>query len=493
MAAHSRQRCCTRTHVQDLTVGLITVAKMGVVHSMADDQVHRVSNSLRECSNSIQGINAKFDEVDEHWRAMQEFNNKVNQRVEVMLDSFKRMDQTFASRGENILETMLVLTDELSHSLEATVQALNRFDIRRDTVQFTKVIIPMTLPLIVLLVELGVSNAFLGILIASLPNVPPDYSRYLLANASFILLGLTLSLLWLGGYRIWLSFKARSLESEVDEGQESFRAQLEKRPSFPSSALRPAEELPPGEDPFGARDTPPTAVQLGRTERMHARHQMYFNGVEASPTPLQAEPEDLFNEVDVQMPSASSSMGSSAPRVTTASHASHASTVSSLHMASTHSSIHSSRQPSMTRLPSERTKGKSKDVASAMRRVRLARSALGSDNRGEYDERPPRSRSSYREIHATSSMNPRSVEEGVEPDRLVRRRPSVQSMDGQPDRYQRRRSSGHSPELSDAAVPHPRSESNAEPTSEPKKGGMKPRLRGFNTFGFDVHWDRQQR
>merc|ERR1719379_1380681 len=70
----------------------------------------------------------------------------------------------------------------------------------------------MVIPLIILLIELSVSNAYLGILLASLPEVRTRYGRYLLSNASMVLLGLTASLIWLVWYRYNLSRRTRHLD-----------------------------------------------------------------------------------------------------------------------------------------------------------------------------------------------------------------------------------------------------------------------------------------
>jgi len=459
---------------------------------MADDQVHRVSNSLRECANSIQGINSKFDEVDEHWRRMQEFNNKVNNRVEVMLDSFKRMDDTFATRGENILETMMVLTDELSHSLEATLQALNRFDIRRDTVQFTKVIIPMTLPLVVLLVELGVSNAYLGILLASLPEVKSQYSSYLLANATFILLGLTVSLLWLGGYRIWLSFKARSLEVSEDEGE------MENH-SFHGRRMSPnddTETLTAKENSFDrGMGTPPLAVQLSRADSTRLRHELYFNGDEVSSSSAGSQHEVSSHDAERQ---SSGHSGHSDDRPPKGSHSNASSTLSSGPSAQLYRDR--SRSENMNRI--ERMK--SGDMSSALRRVRHARTGLArSDSRGdamkryesnasvvpgEHDDADESKGTRFR-LRSMKTRGRRNSE-SIEADRTTKlsrrlRQTSPDAPTLAPIASQE--------ELDEAAVPVPRSDSNSETRSEPRRGGLKPYLQGINPFAVDVQWRKDKK
>jgi len=65
----------------------------------------------------------------------------------------------------------------------------------------------MMIPLLVLLVELAVANAYLGLLMLSVPEVRSRYSRPLLWNAFTVLVGLTFSLLCLFMHRARLSVK----------------------------------------------------------------------------------------------------------------------------------------------------------------------------------------------------------------------------------------------------------------------------------------------
>lgn len=185
---------------------------MGVEHSMDEEQVDRISVALRESAAAIQGINHKFDLVDEHYQRVQEHHQKVNAKIDDTLQSFARMDATLQMKTESMLDVVTYATDELSVALEGALTSLRRFDLKRETTQLPKIIIPLIIPLIVLLIELSVANAYLGILLASVEGVRDRYSKYLLSNASTVLLGLTGSLLWLGWYRVSLSRKSRHLD-----------------------------------------------------------------------------------------------------------------------------------------------------------------------------------------------------------------------------------------------------------------------------------------
>mmetsp|Transcript_18774 Transcript_18774/g.43870 ORF Transcript_18774/g.43870 Transcript_18774/m.43870 type:complete len:631 (+) Transcript_18774:64-1956(+) len=182
---------------------------MGVTHSMDDTQVVRISDALRNSADAIQGINAKFDVIDAHMNNLQQFNSKLNAKVEGTLAAMSRLDSTFNNRAEVMIETVFTMSDGLALELENVIGTLRNFDLRREASQLPKVVIPLAVPMLLLLVELAVANAYLGILVASLPEVRSKYSSYLLGNASAILLGLMLSLVWLACYRIWLSRRSR--------------------------------------------------------------------------------------------------------------------------------------------------------------------------------------------------------------------------------------------------------------------------------------------
>eukprot|EP00929_Paragymnodinium_shiwhaense_P036371 TRINITY_DN19501_c0_g1_i3.p1 TRINITY_DN19501_c0_g1~~TRINITY_DN19501_c0_g1_i3.p1 ORF type:complete len:625 (-),score=126.97 TRINITY_DN19501_c0_g1_i3:129-2003(-) len=202
---------------------------MGVTHSMDDTQVRRVSDALGESARAIQGINTKFDEIDENWRKMQEFNQGINDKVQNSLDSLHRFDEMFNSRIDFVLDSVVSTTEDLTAVLQTTVVALKNFDIRRETNQIPKAIIPLAVPLIVLLIELAVGQAYLGILLASIPEVREKYSRYLFANATVVLGGLTLSLLWLIAYRLYLSWNTRRLEDVLEKSQREAEGEADIR------------------------------------------------------------------------------------------------------------------------------------------------------------------------------------------------------------------------------------------------------------------------
>mmetsp|Transcript_84433 Transcript_84433/g.131880 ORF Transcript_84433/g.131880 Transcript_84433/m.131880 type:complete len:559 (-) Transcript_84433:21-1697(-) len=185
---------------------------MGVVHSLDEEQVHRVSKALRDSAGAIQGINEKFDNVDKHWEKMNAHQTLVSSRIDETLESFALMEDTFNSRIETVLNVVNYATDELTVALEGTLILLSRLDLRKKQTELPKIIIPLAIPLIVLLIELAVANAYLGILLASLPEVRDKYSKYLVGNASSVLIGLSVSLLWLGGYRLWLSRKSKAFQ-----------------------------------------------------------------------------------------------------------------------------------------------------------------------------------------------------------------------------------------------------------------------------------------
>ncbi|CAE8679751.1 unnamed protein product, partial [Polarella glacialis] len=230
---------------------------MGVSHSMEQDQVERVSKALRNSSEAIQGINQKFDTIDDHWRKAQGFNEEINAKVDKTLESFQRLDDTFNDRIEMVLEAVVDATDNLSGVLEATLDSLQQVNIRREIDQIPKAVIPLAIPLIILLIELAVANAYMGILLASITDVRNRYSRYLLGNASSVLIGLTVSLVWLAIYRVWLSMKEKDVKarsrvkkkdqsnSQVD-GDPHNRAPSETSSEKPIRLVRTSRRIPSG-------------------------------------------------------------------------------------------------------------------------------------------------------------------------------------------------------------------------------------------------------
>merc|ERR1719356_1219967 len=105
---------------------------MGVTHSLDENQVERVSKALKDSADAIQGINNKFDEIDEHWRTVQEFNEGISMKIQDTLESLQRLDSTVNSCVETVLETVITSTDELTTALEATVKSIQKIDVHRE-------------------------------------------------------------------------------------------------------------------------------------------------------------------------------------------------------------------------------------------------------------------------------------------------------------------------------------------------------------------------
>eukprot|EP00439_Symbiodinium_sp_Y106_P008047 s7674_g1.t1 len=175
---------------------------------MEEQQVKRISKALNASATAIQGINKKFEDIDVHVQRMLEFNNTTNQKMDAAFRSFERLDDTFNDRAEMFLEALVGATNSATDCLEAAVLALQKVNI-------LEALIPLAIPFIILLIELAVSNAYLGILLASLPSVSLRYSNYLLAYASSTLLGLFLSLTWLVCYRVYLSCRGKDTSTEA--------------------------------------------------------------------------------------------------------------------------------------------------------------------------------------------------------------------------------------------------------------------------------------
>lgn len=189
--------------------GVAAFAAMGVTHSMDEAQVSRISTALQQSAKSIKGINSKFDIVDEHWQGILTFNSKISMRVEDSLGSFQRLDKAIDARVGKALTNVKLATDELMSMMRSMVTALEAFDVQSEINDLPKAVIPLLIPIVVIMIELAVANAYLGILLTRLPDVGNVYSSYLLANAAIVLLGLSLSLLWLVSYRCFLSCRTR--------------------------------------------------------------------------------------------------------------------------------------------------------------------------------------------------------------------------------------------------------------------------------------------
>eukprot|EP00933_Yihiella_yeosuensis_P064077 TRINITY_DN67417_c0_g1_i1.p1 TRINITY_DN67417_c0_g1~~TRINITY_DN67417_c0_g1_i1.p1 ORF type:complete len:484 (-),score=89.12 TRINITY_DN67417_c0_g1_i1:78-1529(-) len=202
---------------------------MMVSHHMDEDQVQRISSALKNSAAAIEGINKRFDVLDDHWTQMQEFNQSIDEKVDKSLKSFQRLDDTFNDRVENVLEAVVAATDNMTDVLEDVVTTLSRFNLRSELDQIPKAVMPLAIPLIILLIELAIANAYMGILLASMPDIRQRYSRFLLGNASSVLLGLTLSLVWLFFYRVWLSHKSPSDQSPSSDNPRALRSSFTPR------------------------------------------------------------------------------------------------------------------------------------------------------------------------------------------------------------------------------------------------------------------------
>eukprot|EP00928_Gymnodinium_smaydae_P086685 TRINITY_DN7109_c0_g1_i1.p1 TRINITY_DN7109_c0_g1~~TRINITY_DN7109_c0_g1_i1.p1 ORF type:complete len:532 (+),score=132.53 TRINITY_DN7109_c0_g1_i1:125-1597(+) len=203
---------------------------------MEEEQVQRVGTALNKSANAIQGINTKFDEIDKKWERIQKFNGSMNAKVEGTIDALEKMDKMLTNRVNAMSVGMVFMAEELTNVIESLIKSSDHFDLNRHVKQLPAAFIPVALPMIVLLVELAVANAYMGILLASVADIRTRYSRYLLMNAITILIGLSLSLLWLIFYRIWAWKNARNakkksaLESknEIDE-IEKFRLDMQAK------------------------------------------------------------------------------------------------------------------------------------------------------------------------------------------------------------------------------------------------------------------------
>lgn len=212
---------------------------MGVVHSMDETQVTRISRALANSAAAIQGINNKFDIMDGHLTSVTSFNTKLASRVDTALSAFGRLDGSVNTQLESLLENIRDATDQLGAALEGAVEALERVNLQRELDAVPKALIPLILPVLILLIELAISNAYLGILMASIPMIRPRYAAYLIVNAFLLLLGLTLSLAWLVTYRGWLSFRSWTMVglAAPEDGEKKEGAPNDTLEHTPDSSL----------------------------------------------------------------------------------------------------------------------------------------------------------------------------------------------------------------------------------------------------------------
>lgn len=187
---------------------------MGVVHSMDDGQVDRIRKALDHSAKAIDGINRKFDEIDRHLTNAAAFNSTMTTKIEESLDALSRLDNAVNMRIESTLHVAERATQDVEEVLNRALVIVTKFDLHAELINMIKNTIPLLIPLLILLIELAVSNAYLGILLASLPQLHQRFSTYLLANASAVLVGLFVSTIWLTSHRIHISRHARKLRKQ---------------------------------------------------------------------------------------------------------------------------------------------------------------------------------------------------------------------------------------------------------------------------------------
>lgn len=64
--------------------------------------------------------------------ATQEFNRATNSKVNKVLTSFERLDDTFNDRAEMLLESLVGATNTLTEVLEAAAVSLDKVNIRQE-------------------------------------------------------------------------------------------------------------------------------------------------------------------------------------------------------------------------------------------------------------------------------------------------------------------------------------------------------------------------
>lgn len=69
------------------------------------------------------------------------------------------------------------------------VDAIHNIELERFVHDFKKHMVFVLVPMIVLILELMVSNTYLGIIIATFPYLPPHIKRYLLLGAAITVIG----------------------------------------------------------------------------------------------------------------------------------------------------------------------------------------------------------------------------------------------------------------------------------------------------------------
>lgn len=175
---------------------------MGIQHSLNDEQVGRVGESLQNGAQAIMDISERMEHLEGYVREMRTFNESLSEKVDNASTAIARLDKTLNNRIDRVLTAMAVVTDGTPERTENALEAIRSINVQEAVANANKAMVPLTIPFIVLLVELAVANAYLGILLASMPDARDRYSTFLITNAGAVLCGLTVGLLWLGMHRL---------------------------------------------------------------------------------------------------------------------------------------------------------------------------------------------------------------------------------------------------------------------------------------------------
>ncbi|CAK0788343.1 unnamed protein product [Prorocentrum cordatum] len=116
----------------------------------------KVASKHRKCDECVKGANNQLG----YWKCVQ------------CKDSFEtaRLDDTVRSRAEHVHVHFDEAMEGFTQVLESMVDLLQSFDIQREVSNLPAAMVPLMVPLVILLVELAVANAYMGILIASMPE-----------------------------------------------------------------------------------------------------------------------------------------------------------------------------------------------------------------------------------------------------------------------------------------------------------------------------------
>lgn len=187
---------------------------MGIQHSLNEQQVNRVGNSLQNGATAIMDISDRMEHLEGYVREMRTFNEALSEKVDNASNAIARLDKTLNNRIDRVLTAMAVVTDGTPERTENAISAIRSINVHEAVANANKAMVPLAIPFIVLLVELAVANAYLGILLASMPDARERYSTFLITNAGAVLCGLTVGLLWLAGHRLNQSRERKNIIEE---------------------------------------------------------------------------------------------------------------------------------------------------------------------------------------------------------------------------------------------------------------------------------------